>query len=124
MPHNDDSNQNLNILHNAQNVQVQSSISSHDVSTSDKNSSNINDTIYSKVSLDKSVETTQPKISQRLEAQLSQDSTSSRVVKKNVSSDRDKVTLQSNNIFRRKNNLEKLIKDTEKLAPMLPSLSQ
>jgi len=125
IPHDDDdSNQNLNILRNAQSVQVQSSISSHDVSTSDKNSSNINDTIYSKVSLDKSAETTRPKMSQRLEAQLPQDSTSSRAVKKSVSSDRDKVTLQSNNISRRKNDLEKLLKDTERLAPMLPSLSQ
>ena len=125
IPHDDDdSNQNLNILRNAQSVQVQSSISSHDVSTSDKNSSNINDTIYSKVSLDKSAETTRPKMSQRLEAQLPQNSNFSCAVKKSVSSDRDKVTLQSNNISRRKNDLEKLLKDTERLAPMLPSLSQ
>ena len=63
-------------------------------------------------------------MSQRLKAQLPQDSTSSRAVKKSVSSDRDKVTLQSNNISRRKNDLEKLMKDTEKLAPMCPSLPQ
>ncbi|CAG8791671.1 6095_t:CDS:1, partial [Dentiscutata erythropus] len=109
-----------------------SSISSHDVSTSDNNSSNTNDMIYSKVSLDKSAEITRPKTSQRLEAQLTQNSNSSHAVKKSVSSNRNKVPclkempptgLQSNNISRRKNDLEKLIKDTERLAPMLPSLS-
>ncbi|CAG8719412.1 7626_t:CDS:2, partial [Cetraspora pellucida] len=111
--HNDDndSNQNLNILYNAQSVQVQSSISSHDVSISDNNSSNTNDIIYSK---------------------LSQNSNSLHAVKKNVSSNRNKVPclketlftgLQSNNISRRKNDLKKLMKDTERLAPMLPSLS-
>ncbi|CAG8792494.1 20286_t:CDS:1, partial [Dentiscutata erythropus] len=133
IPHDDDddSNQNLNILHNAQSVQVQSSISSHDVSTSDNNLSNANDIIYSKVSLDKSAEITQPKTSQRLEAQLSQNSNFA--VKKSVSSDKNKVLclketpptgLQSNNISRRKNDLEKLMKDTKRLAPMLPYLSQ
>ncbi|CAG8815197.1 9106_t:CDS:1, partial [Racocetra persica] len=44
------------------------------MSTSDNNSSNTNDMIYSKVSLDKSAEITRPKMSQRLEAQLSQNS--------------------------------------------------
>ncbi|CAG8812873.1 26921_t:CDS:1, partial [Racocetra persica] len=39
-------------------VQVQSSISSHDMSTSDNNSSNTNDMIYSKASLNKSAEIT------------------------------------------------------------------
>ncbi|CAG8805520.1 23043_t:CDS:1, partial [Racocetra persica] len=110
----------------------QSSISSHDVSTSDNNSSNTNDIIYSKVLLDKSAEITRSKTSQRLEAQLPQNSNSSRAVKKSVFSDRNKVPclkempstgLQSNNISRRKNDLEKLMKDTERLAPMLPSLS-
>ncbi|CAG8789931.1 23281_t:CDS:1, partial [Racocetra persica] len=69
-----------------------SSISSHDVSISDNNSSNTNDMIYSKVSLDKLAEITQPKMSQRLEAQLSQNSNSSCAVKKSVSSDRNKVS--------------------------------
>ncbi|CAG8829633.1 22688_t:CDS:1, partial [Racocetra persica] len=55
-----------------------SSISSHDVSISDNNSSNTNDIIYSKVLLDKSAEITRPKTSQRLEAQLLQNSNSSR----------------------------------------------
>ncbi|CAG8793543.1 4547_t:CDS:1, partial [Cetraspora pellucida] len=63
---------------------------------------------------------------------LLQNSNSLRAIKKSVSSDRNKVLclketpptgLQSNNISRRKNNLEKLMKDTEKLAPMLSSLS-
>ncbi|CAG8848965.1 12864_t:CDS:1, partial [Racocetra persica] len=33
------------------------------------------------------------------------------------------IGLQSNNISRRKNYLEKLMKDTKRLAPKLPSLS-
>lgn len=110
--------------HNTQSAQVQSSISRHGEFTSGNNSSSIDDTIYSEVLLDKSAETTRPKMSQRLEAQLPQNSTSSRAVKKSVSSNRDKVTLQSNHISRRKNDLEKLMNDTERLAPMLPSLSR
>ena len=101
--------------YNTQSAQVQSNISSHEVTTSGNNSSSINDMIHSKVSLDKSAEMARPKI---------QNSTSSRAIKKSVSSDRGEAPLLCNNTSRRKTNLEKLMKDTEKLAPKYPSLSQ
>ena len=97
----------LGYTHNTQSAQVQSNISSHEVTTSGNNSSSINDTIHSEVSLDKSAEMTRPKI---------RSSTSSCAVKKSVSS--------IDNTSRRKSDLEKLIKDTKRLAPMCPSLPQ
>ena len=85
------------------------------MTTSVNNSSSINDAIHSEVSSDKSAEMARPKI---------QNSTSSRAIKKSVSSDRGEAPLLCNNTSRRKTNLEKLMKDTEKLAPKYPSLSQ
>jgi len=114
-------------LYNTQSAQAQSIISSSEVTASSNNveakphCSAIN---HSEVLSDELVKVVQPKMSQRLEAQLLRNSTSSHAVKKSVSSDRDKVTLQSNNASRRKTDLEKLMKDTEKLAPKYPSLSQ
>ncbi|CAG8536777.1 2875_t:CDS:1, partial [Dentiscutata erythropus] len=60
------------------------------------------------------MELTQPKMSQRLKAQLPQSSTSLCAVKKRVSS--------IDNTSKRKSDLEKLMKDTERLAPIFPSL--
>ncbi|CAG8807814.1 3919_t:CDS:1 [Gigaspora margarita] len=74
--------------------------------TNRKNKVSINKAIHSEVLPNESVELTQPKI---------QSFTSPRVVKKSVSSD---------NTSRRKSDLEKLLKDTEKLAPICPSLPQ
>ncbi|RIB13190.1 hypothetical protein C2G38_2198542 [Gigaspora rosea] len=90
-------------------------ISSHEVPGFSNNSSNINsckaslstNVNHSEVLPDKSAEMGRPKI---------QSSTSSHAVKKSASS--------IDNTSKRKADLEKLIKDTERLAPMLPSLSQ
>ena len=90
-------------------------ISIHEVPGFSNNSSNINsykaslstNMNHSEVLLDKSAEMGRPKI---------QSSTSSRAVKKSASS--------IDNTSKRKADLEKLMKDTERLASMLPSLSQ
>ncbi|CAJ0628501.1 391_t:CDS:1 [Entrophospora sp. SA101] len=73
--------------------------------TSGNNSSSTNGAIHSEVLSDESVEVVQPKI---------RNSTSSHAVKKSASS--------IDNTSKRKSDLEKLIKDTKRLAPMCPSL--
>ena len=90
-------------------------IYSHEVPGFSNNSSNINsykaslltNVNHSEVLPDKSAEMGWPKI---------QSSTSSRAVKKSTS--------PIDNTSRRKDDLEKLMKDTKRLAPILPSLSQ
>ncbi|KAF0506328.1 hypothetical protein F8M41_019142 [Gigaspora margarita] len=97
-------------LYNTQDSQAQSNIFSHGISqllakitTSDNNSSSINNINYSKILSNKSVKVVEPKIQ------------NSHLIKKSVSSD---------NTFRRKVDLEKLMKDTERLAPICLSLPQ
>ncbi|CAG8835790.1 30986_t:CDS:1, partial [Gigaspora margarita] len=78
--------------------------SEHIVSPKTNKKKKVSNAIHSEVLPNESVELSQPKI---------QSFTSPRVVKKSVSSD---------NTSRRKSDLEKLLKDTEKLAPICPSL--
>ncbi|RHZ78159.1 hypothetical protein Glove_167g26 [Diversispora epigaea] len=93
---------------NTQSAQVQSNIPCHEVTDSGNNLSSINDTIHSEVLSDKLAEIAQPKI---------RNSTSSHAVKKSSTS-------SINNTSKMEADLEKLMKYTDRLAPINPSLSQ